>query len=63
MQEFISKVYNFIEFNIDNTHKNNTLFLFGGESVLKHLNMSLISMRSASSKHVYSTFEEGQLRF
>ena len=62
MQQFISKVYSFIDLNRDNTYKNNTLFLFGGDSVQEYLNMSIIPTRSASSKHVSITFEIRQLR-
>ena len=42
---------------IVNAYKNNTLFLFGGESVQEYLNMSMIPTRSASSKHLSTTFE------
>ena len=62
MQQFISKVYNFIDCNRDNAYKNNTLFMFGGESAQEYLNMSMIPTRSASSKHVSVTFEVRQSR-
>ena len=52
----------FIDLNTDNTYKNNTLFLFGGESVQEYLNMSMIPTLSASSKHISTTFEVWQLR-
>ena len=62
MQQFISKVYNFIDLNRDNAYKNNILFLFGGESVQEYLNMSTIPTRFASSEHVSTTFKVRQLR-
>ena len=62
MQQFISKVYSFIDLNRDNAYKNNTLISVGGESVQEYLNMSTIPTCSASSKHVSTTFEVRQLR-